>query len=81
MDSAAFLGTLVALGIAVPSFGAGWALGKFTAPRDTDMNNLQKAYRLQRLRNDKNELLVRQQQLMADANQPKAKSVYGLVNS
>lgn len=40
MDSAAFLGTLVALGIAVPSFGAGWALGKFTAPRDTDMNNL-----------------------------------------
>ena len=40
MDSAAFLGTLIALGISVPSFGAGWVLGKVTAPRDTDMNNL-----------------------------------------
>ena len=37
-DSAAFLGTLAALGVALPSVGLGWVLGKTTAPRRTAKN-------------------------------------------
>ena len=82
-DSAAFLGTLVALGITIPSFGAGWVLGKTTAPRDTDIGNLQKQYRLARLQNDKRQLLTRQAQINSklSAAPDDKKSVYGLVNS
>lgn len=82
-DSAAFIGTLAALGVALPSIGLGWVLGKTTAPRKTDISNLQKQYRLARLRNDKRELQIRQAQINQSLAQPQnaAKSVYGLVNS
>lgn len=82
-DSAAFLGTLAALGVALPSVGLGWVLGKTTAPRRTDISNLQKQHRLARLRNDKRQLQIRQAQINQSLANPQgsAKSVYGLVNS
>lgn len=82
-DSAALLGTLAALGIVIPSFAGGWALGKWTSPRDTDMSNLQRQSRLARLRGDREQLLLQQKQLAQNQKTPSddKKSVYGLVNS
>lgn len=82
-DSAALLGTLAALGIVIPSFAGGWALGKWTSPRDTDMANLQRQSRLARLRGDKQQLLLQNEQLAQNQKNPDEarKSVYGLVNS
>lgn len=82
-DSAALLGTLAALGIVIPSFAGGWALGKWTSPRDTDMSNLQRESRLARLRGDREQLLLQQQQLAQNQKNPTdaKKSVYGLVNA
>lgn len=78
-DSAALLGTLAILGITIPSFAVGWTLGKTTAPRDTDMHNLQKEHRLARLQNDKRQLQLMRDQINNRDNDTQNKTVYGLV--
>lgn len=80
-DSAAFLGTLLAAGVALPSIGLGWTIGKLTTPRETDKSNTQKQYRRNRLKNDRLYLQMLNKQLQEQQGAQQPKSVYGLVNS
>lgn len=80
-DSAAFLGTVMAASVAIPSMGLGWVMGKLTTPREMDKDNTQKQYRRNRLRNDRLYLQMMNKQLDQEQNTAQPKSVYGLVNS
>lgn len=80
-DSAAFLGTILAAGVAGPSIGLGWTIGKLTTPREMDKDNIQKEYRRNRLRNDRVYLQMLNKQLQQEQGEQQPKSVYGLVNA
>lgn len=75
--------TLIALTAAVTGTGflGGMLLGKYTAPRKTDIQNVTKQYQVARLKSDiqkQKALLARQQRIYSDKQKPK-KSVYGIV--
>ena len=81
-DSAAFLGTIMAAGVAGPSMLLGWTIGKLTTPRQMDKDNIQKEYRRNRLINDRLYLQMMNKQLQQEQQQgQQPKSVYGLVNA